>query len=101
MIAVYNFISVFRLGGRTKHLITGAPFNFVSPHCPMLILTDVVKSVFSKERQRFEQIWTHWECFHIEGSNMLLHLAILSGDLCKSGPGHFASEKSLGSNFTQ
>ena len=25
----------------------------------------------------------------------------LRGDLCKSGPGHFASEKSFPSNFTQ
>ena len=26
---------------------------------------------------------------------------ILRGDLCKSGPGHFASEKSFTSNFAQ
>ena len=27
--------------------------------------------------------------------------ALLRGDLCKSGPGHFASEKSFPSNFAQ
>ena len=30
-----------------------------------------------------------------------LEIYLLSGDLCKSGPGYFASEKSFPSNFAQ
>ena len=35
------------------------------------------------------------------GGRINIYSEDLSGDLCKSGPGHFASEKSFPSNFSQ
>ena len=38
---------------------------------------------------------------YVKGRLNSFHRLLLSGDLCKSGPGYFASEKSFPSNFAQ
>ena len=40
-------------------------------------------------------------CEKTRNENLYVDQGALRGDLCKSGPGHFASEKSFPSNFTQ
>ena len=63
---------------------------------------DLVTKELSQNKHSISYIKVHMATkWTIRHGLMLLWFIDLSGDLCKSGPGHFASEQSFPLNFVQ